>query len=44
VVRVGKRTRSIALWSGIGAAIAALGPMLSGLSLEHFSSAVMTGV
>jgi MFS transporter, DHA2 family, multidrug resistance protein len=30
------RTRSIALWSGIGAAIAALGPMLSGLSLEHF--------
>jgi EmrB/QacA subfamily drug resistance transporter len=31
-----KRTRSIALWSGIGAAIAALGPMLSGLFLEHF--------
>jgi MFS transporter, DHA2 family, multidrug resistance protein len=30
------RTRSIALWSGIGAAIAALGPMLSGLCLEHF--------
>ncbi|HEY2592814.1 MAG TPA: MFS transporter, partial [Chloroflexota bacterium] len=30
------RTRSIALWSGIGAAIAALGPMLSGLALEHF--------
>src|SRR4051794_25320739 len=30
------RTRSIALWSGIGAAIAALGPMLAGLSLEHF--------
>jgi MFS family permease len=30
------RTRSIASWSGIGAAIAALGPMLSGLALEHF--------
>src|SRR5215831_4160055 len=30
------RTKSIALWSGIGAAIAALGPMLSGLFLEHF--------
>src|SRR5215831_1264225 len=30
------RTRSIALWSGIGAAIAALGPMLAGLALEHF--------
>jgi MFS family permease len=30
------RTRSIALWSGIGAAVAALGPMLSGLFLEHF--------
>ncbi|MBV9580058.1 MAG: MFS transporter [Chloroflexi bacterium] len=30
------RTRAIALWSGIGAAVAALGPMLSGLSLEHF--------
>src|SRR5215471_16507973 len=30
------RTKSIALWSGIGAAIAALGPMLSGLALEHF--------
>jgi len=30
------RTHAIALWSGIGAAIAALGPMLSGLSLEHF--------
>jgi MFS transporter, DHA2 family, multidrug resistance protein len=29
------RTRSIALWSGIGAAIAALGPVLSGLLLEH---------
>jgi EmrB/QacA subfamily drug resistance transporter len=30
------RTRSIALWSGIGAAIAALGPALAGLVLEHF--------
>jgi len=30
------RTRSIALWSGLGGAIAALGPMLSGLLLEHF--------
>jgi MFS family permease len=30
------RTRSIALWSGLGGAIAALGPMLSGLFLEHF--------
>ena len=31
------RTKSIALWSGIGGAIAALGPLLSGLLLEHFS-------
>ncbi len=30
------RTRAIALWSGIGGAIAALGPMLSGLFLEHW--------
>jgi MFS transporter, DHA2 family, multidrug resistance protein len=30
------RTRSIALWSGIGAAIASLGPLLAGLLLEHF--------
>jgi MFS family permease len=30
------RTSAIALWSGIGAAVAALGPMLSGLSLEYF--------
>jgi MFS transporter, DHA2 family, multidrug resistance protein len=30
------RTKSIALWSGLGAAIAALGPMLSGLFLEHW--------
>jgi MFS transporter, DHA2 family, multidrug resistance protein len=31
-----QRTTSIALWSGIGGAVAALGPMLSGLLLEHF--------
>jgi EmrB/QacA subfamily drug resistance transporter len=30
------RTRSIALWSGIGGAIAALGPLLSGWLLERF--------
>ena len=30
------RTRSIALWSGLGGAIAALGPLLSGALLEHF--------
>jgi EmrB/QacA subfamily drug resistance transporter len=30
------RTKSIALWSGIGAAVAALGPLFSGLLLEHF--------
>ena len=30
------RTKSIALWSGIGAAVAALGPLLSGLCLEKF--------
>ena len=30
-----KRTRSIALWSGLGAAVAALGPLLAGLVLEH---------
>src|SRR5215467_768832 len=30
------RTKSIALWSGIGAAVAALGPLLSGLCLENF--------
>jgi EmrB/QacA subfamily drug resistance transporter len=30
-----KRTRSIALWSGLGASIAALGPLLAGLVLEH---------
>jgi EmrB/QacA subfamily drug resistance transporter len=31
------RTKSIALWSGVGGAIAALGPLASGLLLEHFS-------
>jgi EmrB/QacA subfamily drug resistance transporter len=30
------RTRSIALWSALGGAIAALGPLLSGFLLEHF--------
>jgi MFS transporter, DHA2 family, multidrug resistance protein len=30
------RTKSIALWSGIGGAISALGPVLSGALLEHF--------
>jgi MFS family permease len=30
------RTKSIALWSGIGGAIAALGPLFSGLLLERF--------
>jgi MFS family permease len=30
------RTRSIALWSGIGSAIAALGPVASGFCLQHF--------
>src|SRR5215467_3576216 len=30
------RTKAIALWSGAGGAIAALGPMLSGLLLQHF--------
>ena len=31
------RTRSIALWSGLGAAISALGPLCSGFLLEHFA-------
>lgn len=31
-----RRTRAIALWSAIGAAIAALGPLLSGFLLEQF--------
>ncbi len=35
-VRAPGRTKSIALWSGLGGAIAALGPLLSGLLLEHF--------
>jgi len=30
------RTKSIALWSGTGGAVAALGPVFSGLLLEHF--------
>jgi DHA2 family multidrug resistance protein-like MFS transporter len=30
------RTRSIALWSAIGGAIAALGPLAAGATLEHF--------
>lgn len=30
------RTKSIALWSGLGGAIASLGPMLSGFLLEQF--------
>src|SRR5216117_824868 len=30
------RTKSIALWSGIGGAIAALGPLLSGVLLQYF--------
>jgi MFS transporter, DHA2 family, multidrug resistance protein len=32
----GPRTTAIALWSGIGGAIAALGPLLSGALLEEF--------
>jgi DHA2 family multidrug resistance protein-like MFS transporter len=30
------RTKAIALWSGIGGAVAALGPVLAGALLEHF--------
>ena len=30
------RTRSIALWSAIGGAVSALGPLIAGLLLEHF--------
>src|SRR3954453_622249 len=30
------RTKSIALWSALGGAIASLGPLLSGFPLEHF--------
>ena len=31
-----KKTRAIALWSGIGGGISALGPLVSGFLLEHF--------
>jgi MFS transporter, DHA2 family, multidrug resistance protein len=31
-----RRTKAIALWSAIGGAISALGPMLAGFLLEHF--------
>src|SRR5258708_19605530 len=31
------RTRAIALWSGLGGAISALGPLGAGFLLEHFS-------
>ena len=30
------RIRAIALWSGLGGAITALGPLLAGLALQHF--------
>jgi MFS transporter, DHA2 family, multidrug resistance protein len=30
------RTKAIALWSGLGGAISALGPLMSGALLEHF--------
>lgn len=30
------RTRSIALWSGLGGAVSALGPLVGGIMLEHF--------
>jgi DHA2 family multidrug resistance protein-like MFS transporter len=30
------RTRAIALWSGIGGAVAALGPLIAGALLQHF--------
>ena len=30
------RTKSIALWSGLGGTISALGPLMSGALLEHF--------
>jgi DHA2 family multidrug resistance protein-like MFS transporter len=30
------RTRSIALWSGVGSALAALGPLVAGVLLEYF--------
>ncbi|MGZ6372063.1 MAG: MFS transporter, partial [Candidatus Limnocylindria bacterium] len=31
------RTKAIALWSGLGGAISALGPLLAGFVLEHFA-------
>jgi MFS transporter, DHA2 family, multidrug resistance protein len=31
------RTRAIALWAALGGAIAALGPLMSGILLEHFA-------
>src|SRR6266852_1549868 len=31
------RTRSIALWSGLGGAITSFGPLIAGFLLEHFS-------
>src|SRR4029077_10986161 len=31
-----ERTKSIALWSALGGAISALGPLISGAMLEHF--------
>ena len=36
VVRAEPRTRSIALWSATGGAIASLGPLIAGALLEHF--------
>jgi MFS family permease len=30
------RTKSIALWSGLGGAVGALGPLIAGFLLEHF--------
>jgi MFS transporter, DHA2 family, multidrug resistance protein len=30
------RTKAIALWSGLGAAVASLGPLCAGILLEHF--------
>ena len=32
-----KRTHAIALWSGLGASMSALGPLCSGFLLEHFA-------
>ena len=32
----GQRTKAIALWSGIGGAVSALGPLLAGAALEHY--------